>query len=34
MNISVAGKEKQIGSQPPLMKHGIDLSQVEKKRLR
>lgn len=33
MNISVAGKEKKIGgSQPPLMKHGIDLSQVEKRR--
>lgn len=33
MNISVAWKEKEIdGIQPPLIKHGLDLSQIEKRR--
>lgn len=33
MNISVAGKEKEVDdSQSPLMKHGIALSQVAKRR--
>lgn len=33
MNVSVAGKEREVDdSQPPLMKHGIALSQVARRR--